>query len=57
MSLESHLLELERKHKALDAKIEEEQRHPGASDLEIKAMKKQKLKIKEELERRRSAAA
>lgn len=57
MSLESHLHELERKHKALDARIAEEQNHPGARDLEIKALKKQKLRLKEELERMRSEAA
>ena len=57
MSLESHLIELQRKHKALDARIAEEQTHPGARDLEIKALKKQKLKLKEELERIRTDAA
>ena len=57
MSLESHLNELARKHRALDTQIAEEERHPGARDLEIKALKKQKLRIKEELERRRSEAA
>lgn len=57
MSFESHLAELERKHKALDELIEEEQRHPGASDYEITRLKKQKLKIKEELLRSRRSAA
>ena len=57
MALESLLVELERKHRALDALIDEEQRRPGVSEVEIKKLKKQKLLIKEELERRRSSAA
>jgi hypothetical protein len=51
MSLDSHLTELRRKHEMLDHRIEEERRHPGADDLSIAAMKKEKLRIKEQIAR------
>ncbi len=51
MSVSSHLEELKRKHESLDLRVEELQRSPGVDDLEIAALKKQKLKIKEEIER------
>lgn len=51
MSLTSHLHELKRKHQTLSEKVEEAQRAPGVDDLEIADLKKQKLKLKEEIER------
>lgn len=51
MSLSSHLEELKRKHQALSDQVEEIQRAPGASDLEIAELKKKKLRLKEEIER------
>ncbi|WP_243614501.1 YdcH family protein [Shimia aestuarii] len=51
MSVSSHLEELKRKHEALSDKVEAEQRSPGSSDLDIAEMKKEKLRIKEEIER------
>ncbi|GAW34583.1 hypothetical protein RA2_01633 [Roseovarius sp. A-2] len=51
MSLSSHIEELKKKHNALSEKVEEAQRAPGSSTLEIADLKKQKLKIKEEIER------
>ena len=51
MSLSSHIEELQKKHAALAAKVEEAQSHPGIDDLKITKLKKQKLKIKEEIER------
>ncbi|GAA6164276.1 DUF465 domain-containing protein [Pelagimonas sp. KU-00592-HH] len=51
MSVSSHLEELKRKHEALSEQVENEQRSPGSSDLDIVEMKKQKLKLKEEIER------
>ena len=49
MSLSSHLSELRRKHSVLEDKIEAEIRSPGSDDLEIKALKRQKLRLKEEI--------
>ncbi|MDR9392940.1 YdcH family protein [Roseovarius sp. SYSU LYC5161] len=51
MSLGSHVEELKKKHEALSQRVEEAQRAPGSSDFEIAELKKQKLRIKEEIER------
>lgn len=51
MSLDAHLDELKKRHNALSQQVEEEQRAPGSNDLQISELKKQKLKIKEEIER------
>lgn len=57
MSLESHLEKLKLKHQELDARIEAAQRRPSADDLELKAMKRAKLRLKEQIERSRRTAA
>jgi hypothetical protein len=49
MSVESHLAELERRHQALKREIEEAQAHPGFDELEIAALKRRKLQIKDEI--------
>ena len=49
MSVESHLAELERRHEALKREIQEAQTHPGADDLEVAALKRRKLQIKDEI--------
>ncbi len=49
MSLDSRLSELRRKHETLSSKIEQEQRHPGSDELTIASMKKEKLRLKEEI--------
>lgn len=49
MTLNSHIEELRKKHEALSLAVEEAQRSPGSSDLEIAELKKQKLKVKEEI--------
>lgn len=51
MSLTSHLQELKRKHQTLSVEVEQAQRAPGTDDLMIASLKKQKLRIKEEIER------
>ena len=51
MSMSSHVTELRKKHDQLDKMIASEQRAPGSNDLEISQLKRQKLKIKEEIER------
>ncbi|MEO1138845.1 MAG: YdcH family protein [Pseudomonadota bacterium] len=51
MSLGSHVEELKKKHQALSEQVEAAQRAPGMSDLEISDMKKQKLRLKEEIHR------
>lgn len=51
MSLSSHLQELKKKHQNLSDSVEGLQRSPGTSDLEIAALKKQKLALKQEIEK------
>ena len=49
MSMESHLAELERRHKALEIEIEKEVLSPSSDDAHIHALKKKKLQIKDEI--------
>ncbi|MDD9976997.1 MAG: DUF465 domain-containing protein [Boseongicola sp.] len=51
MSLSSHLQELRKKHATLSEEVEAAQRSPATDDLMITSLKKQKLKLKEEIER------
>ncbi len=51
MSLSSHLTELRKKHQHLSDQVEAEQRSPGSDDLQISSLKKEKLKIKEQITR------
>lgn len=51
MSLSSHLTELKKKHQHLSNEVEAAQRAPSVDGLEIATLKKQKLKLKEEIER------
>lgn len=51
MSLSSHLTELKKKHAHLSSAVEEAQRAPGSDDFTIAELKKQKLKLKEEIHR------
>lgn len=51
MSVASHVEELRKKHQLLSDAVEREQRSPGSSDTQIKAMKREKLRLKEEIVR------
>ena len=51
MALSAHLHELSERHRQLDRRIAEEMSRPGSDDLEIRRMKQQKLRIKEEIDR------
>jgi hypothetical protein len=51
MSLGSHLQELRRRHQTLSAEVEEAQRSPATDRLRIAELKKQKLRLKEEITR------
>ncbi len=51
MSLSSHLEELRRKHKTLSERVEQEMRSPAFDDLHVAELKKQKLRLKEQIER------
>jgi len=51
MSLLSHINELQKKHDELSLKVEKAQQSPGLDDFEVVVMKKQKLRLKEEISR------
>ena len=55
MALSSHLEELRKKHRTLSERVEEAQRSLGTSDFQITELKKQKLKLKEEIQRLENA--
>ncbi|MEM8617195.1 MAG: DUF465 domain-containing protein [Pseudomonadota bacterium] len=49
MSLQNRIEELSRRHAKLDEKIHEEQKRPAADVHIIKDLKRQKLRLKEEM--------
>lgn len=51
MALNAHLDTLKRKHLAMSEAVETAQRSPGVDDLEVATMKKEKLRLKEEITR------
>lgn len=51
MSIGSHLAELKKKHQHLSDEVDQAQRAPGYDDLHLVELKKQKLRIKEEITR------
>jgi hypothetical protein len=54
MTIASHIAELKRKHENLSTAVEQAQRAPGTDGLQIAELKKQKLKLKEEISRLQS---
>lgn len=51
MTVTSHIAELKKKHENLSHMVEQAQRSPGTNDLHIADLKKQKMKLKEEITR------
>lgn len=51
MSVASHVEELRKKHNALSEAVEKAQRSPGTNDQDIVVMKREKLRLKEEITR------
>ena len=49
MSMQSHLAELERRHKTLESEIEKELLHPACDDNHVHELKKKKLRLKDEI--------
>ncbi len=50
MAIEQRLRELDARHRDLDLIIENEAKRPSADVMRLSAMKRQKLKLKEEIE-------
>jgi len=55
MAMEGHIQELNEKHHKLEQLIEAEMAHPDWDEVRVAALKKEKLRIKDELERLRSS--
>jgi hypothetical protein len=56
MPIESHLVELERKHRTLEAELNDALAHPSVDDLKIVELKRRKLHLKDEINRIKKAA-
>jgi hypothetical protein len=57
MSIQAHLAELERRHRALEDEINEALTHPSADDLKVAELKRRKLQVKDEIARLRQDAS
>jgi hypothetical protein len=57
MSIASHLSALVNKHKTLERQIEDELAHPSADEIRVAELKRQKLKLKDEITRLKTAPA
>jgi hypothetical protein len=55
MALQGHIQELSEKHKKLEQLIHDEMAHPDWDEARVSALKKEKLRIKDELERLRNS--
>lgn len=53
MTTQTHLAELERRHRALEDEIAEAMSHPARDGLKIAELKRRKLLVKDEIERLR----
>ena len=53
MAITSHLAELAERHRALEQRIDQATASPGTDDIEIRRLKQEKLKLKDEMERLR----
>jgi hypothetical protein len=49
MSLSTHVAELSERHKQLERQISEKMRQPSADELELRRLKREKLKLKDRI--------
>jgi hypothetical protein len=56
MAIEARIRELGLRHRSLDSMIEDEFRHPASDDLRLRQLKRQKLRLKEEIDALRGRA-
>ena len=56
MSTESHISELERRHADLEQQINDAQNHPSFDSLQLTELKRQKLKLKDEISKLKNEA-
>jgi hypothetical protein len=53
MSLQGHIVELQRRHEALEKEIEKEQNHPSADEQKVTELKRKKLQLKDAMSKLR----
>jgi hypothetical protein len=51
MPLQNHLVELERKHQALEREIQDALNHPSMDDTKMAELKRKKLQLKDQITR------
>ncbi len=56
MSVESHLAELQKRHGDIDQQLDQAKLHPSIDELEIAALKRRKLMLKDEMEKLKAGA-
>lgn len=56
MPIEARIRELDARHMRLDEELDEVNKHPSADSLEVARLKKEKLRVKEQIERLRTSA-
>jgi len=56
MSIQAHLAELEKRHRALEAELVEALAHPSTDDFKIAELKRRKLLVKDQIARLRNEA-
>ena len=55
MSMQSHLMELQKRHEALEQQIAEALIHPSIDDLTLRELKRRKLFVKDQITRLQQA--
>jgi len=56
MAVDAHIRELGNRHQSLERAIQDEMSRPAADDIRLKEMKRQKLRLKEQMEGLRATA-
>ena len=56
MAIEARIRELDARHRNLEHQIEDEMSHLSSDDLRVRELKRQKLRLKEEMEALRAQA-
>lgn len=56
MAVEARIRELGSRHQTLEKAIHDEMRRPASDELKLKELKRQKLRLKEEMEQLRAQA-
>lgn len=51
MTVDAHVAQLSRRHTELETKINAEQSRPGPDEIKLAALKRKKLRLKDEIQR------